>query len=220
MIKGIIFDLDGTLLNTIEDITDSINIALNEMGFIGDYTTEEMKYFVGSGVDILVQKAIAKYSTEEAKKNELKERYNFIYGKRKTIKTAPYEGTIELLKELRKKNITIALLSNKPHQDTLEVIDHYFGLENFDYPFGKREGIPTKPSPKGVFLLLDEMKLKPEEVLYIGDSDIDMKTAKNAHLTKIGVTWGFRTREELQVNDADYIIDSPNEILKILKCNC
>lgn len=217
MIKGVIFDLDGTLLNTIEDIKDSINLALNEMGLKGDYTTEEMKYFVGSGVDVLTERAIKKFHVQKERRIELKERYNYIYGKRKAIKTKPYEGISELILSLRKRHIIVALLSNKPHQDTLDVLDHYFGLQNFDFPFGKREGIPPKPNPQGVELLLETMNLKREEVIYVGDSDIDMQTARNANLTKIGVSWGFRTKQELYQNGADYIIDKPNQIIDIIE---
>lgn len=216
MYKAIIFDLDGTLLNTIEDITDSLNIALASEN-LPTHGVEETKAFVGSGVKIMVERATKGLDCTDEQKKRVLDVYMKEYAVRQSIKTCPYEGMIETLKKIRKENILIGLLSNKPHQDTLRVVEHYYGLHLFNVVLGQREGVPIKPDPTALFEIMRDLKVEPKDCIFVGDSDVDMLTATNAKIDKIGVLWGFKTRQVLQACKADYIVDNPKEILDILK---
>lgn len=215
--KAAIFDLDGTLLNTIDDITDALNIALTECG-LETITTDDAKYYTGSGVAILIERTLAKYSEEikKAKYNDLKELYCKYYDKMKSIKTRPYDGVNDLIRSLKDNGLKVAVLSNKPHNDTLGVIKQYFGEGVFDIVFGQRDGVPVKPHPQGVLDIIEILNLNKNEIMYIGDTNVDMATAKGANLFAVGVTYGFRSREELIKADADIIFDKPLEILSLL----
>jgi len=216
MFDSVIFDLDGTLLNTIDDICDSLNIALESQGF-RTYNSEETKAFVGSGVKIMVERALGLQDYDEETFEKVRATYMKEYALRQAIKTRPYEGTIDLLIELKKRGIKIGLLSNKPHQDTLRVVDFYFGLDKFDVVLGQREGIPVKPDPTALFELIDLLKTTKDKCIFVGDSDVDMMTANNGEIKKIGVLWGFRTIDVLKSKNADYIVSSADEILSIIK---
>ena len=215
--KAAIFDLDGTLLNTIEDITDALNLALTECG-LEEITTDDAKYFTGSGVAILIERTLAKYPEEvrKAKYDKLKDLYCKYYDRMKSIKTRPYDGINDLIKGLKENGLKIAVLSNKPHNDTLGVIKQYFGENVFDVVFGQREGVPVKPHPQGVLDIIDILKLDKNQIMYIGDTNVDMATAKSASLFAVGVTYGFRSRQELIEANADVIFDKPIEILSLL----
>ena len=215
MFDSVIFDLDGTLLNTIDDICDSLNIALESQGF-RTYNSEETKAFVGSGVKIMVERALGLQDYDEETFEKVRATYMKEYALRQAIKTRPYEGTIDLLIELKKKGIKIGLLSNKPHQDTLRVVDFYFGLDKFDVVLGQREGIPVKPDPTALFELIDLLKTTKDKCIFVGDSDVDMMTANNGEIKKIGVLWGFRTIETLKENNADFVVETTKEILEII----
>ncbi len=216
MVDTIIFDLDGTLLNTIDDICDSLNIALESEGY-KTYNSEETKAFVGSGVKIMVERALGNQIYTDEIFERIRQAYMKEYEVRQAIKTHPYDGIIELLVELKKMEIKIGLLSNKPHQDTLRVVEHYFGLDKFDVVLGQREGVPIKPDPTALFELIELLKTSKDNCLFVGDSDVDMKTACNGNVNKIGVLWGFRTLKDLKDNNADYIVSSPREIIEIVK---
>ena len=216
MFDSVIFDLDGTLLNTIDDICDSLNIALESQGF-RTHNSEETKAFVGSGVKIMVERALGLQNYDEDTFEKVRATYMKEYALRQAIKTRPYEGTIDLLIELKKRGIKIGLLSNKPHQDTLRVVDFYFGLDKFDVVLGQREGIPVKPDPTALFELIDLLKTTKDKCIFVGDSDVDMMTANNGEIKKIGVLWGFRTIDVLKSKNADYIVSSADEILSIIK---
>lgn len=216
MVDAIIFDLDGTLLNTIDDICDSLNIALESEGY-KTYNSEETKAFVGSGVKIMVERALGNQVYTDEIFEKIRQIYMKEYEVRQAIKTHPYDGIIELLVELKKIGIKIGLLSNKPHQDTLRVVNHYFGLDKFDVVLGQREGVPIKPDPTALFELIELLKTSKDNCLFVGDSDVDMKTASNGNVNKIGVLWGFRTLKDLKDNNADYIVSSPREIIEIVK---
>lgn len=216
MIKAVIFDLDGTLLNTIDDISDSLNIALAVNGF-SKHTVDEAKMFVGSGVDIMVRRALGKTSYKPKQFGEIKKKYMAEYTARQTRKTKVYDGLIEVIDELRRLGIKTAVLSNKPQQDTLKTVAHYFTLARFDLVFGQREGIPIKPDPTALNAMIKELGLAKEECVFVGDSDVDMKTAGNAAMKKIGVLWGFRDRPALEENKADHIIENPADIVAIVK---
>jgi len=215
-IKAVIFDLDGTLLNTIEDITDSMNASLLQQG-LQPYTVEDYKYFVGDGVDNLVKKLMKNRPGDEKVHALIKAGYMAEYAKRQHDLTKPYPGIMTLLKSLNEQGIFVNVLSNKPDPDTQSVIQFYFPKIRFTHVCGKKPGYEVKPDPRSVLEMVDQMHLSKAEVLYVGDTYTDMMTAKNAGLTSVGVLWGFRKVEELMQGDAQYIIKHPKEILTILK---
>ena len=210
MYELVIFDLDGTLLNTIDDICESINLALNENN-LPTVTLDECKYMVGSGVKVLVEKAIR--GNNDAF-DDVMNKYLYYYELKQKNKTKPYDGIKELISALNARNIKIAILSNKPHEDTLRVVDYYFGLDNFTYVLGKKVNNRPKPEIDGCKEILNALSVKGQ-VLYVGDTAIDVMTAITANFVAVGVTWGFRLKEELMA--ANYIIDEPKEILAIIE---
>lgn len=216
MTKLVIFDLDGTLLNTIDDLASSTNYALRQYGY-PEHELAQYRFFVGNGITKLIERALP----PEARKEEiiLKLRKEFVtyYQQHKTDLSSPYPGIPELLHELQQRGILLAVASNKYHQGTTELVRHFFGEKLFTVVLGQQEHIPVKPNPSIVHEILQQTRIDPSQTLYIGDSGVDMQTAKNSHLTSIGVTWGFRSRQELEENGACHIIDKPEEVLSILE---
>ena len=209
--NGVIFDLDGTLLDTISDITDAINDAIKIVD-CEKVTVDEAKYLVGSGVDNIIKRLITLRSLNESLFNELKDRYMRFYGLCKKNKTKSYEGINELLLKLKEMGVKIAVFSNKPEIDTQEVIDYYFP-NIFDYVVGKRDGVAIKPSSEGAKPILDYFNMPKDKILYIGDTQVDMETAKNIGVKSVGALWGFRTKEELVSNGASCLVNCPLEVL-------
>jgi phosphoglycolate phosphatase len=213
--KAVIFDLDGTLLNTIDDIADSMNEILKRYG-LPLHTIDEYKVFVGDGVTNLVNRSAAAASAAGYSLSQIETEYRAEYIKRQADKTMPYNGIPELLSALIERGIKVAVFSNKPHNVTLEVVARYFPEITFDAIIGQRPGYPIKPNPSGVLEILDIFGLPREEVLYVGDTGTDMQTAKAAELKAIGALWGFREKAELVENGADVLAESPLDILKYL----
>ena len=206
MYKLVIFDLDGTLLNTIDDICDSLNIALKENS-LKEVTVEECKYMVGKWVKFLIEKAInGKLNLFDSVYDSYMKNYEIL----QKNKTRPYEGINELLSTLKLKNIKMAVLSNKPHLDTLRVVNHYFGDSIFDLVIGKKPENRPKPSIDGAIELINTLGVH-SDILYVGDTAVDMQTANDSGFTSVAVTWGFRKKSELSM--ANYIVDNPFEIL-------
>ncbi|HHU56578.1 MAG TPA: HAD family hydrolase [Acholeplasmataceae bacterium] len=210
MIKLVIFDLDGTLLDTIEDITYSLNLALQDAN-LNPITVDECKYMVGSGVKVLIERAIP----NEKYYAKVYDKYMYYYEKYQKNKTKPYPFIIDTLKAIKDENLKLAVLSNKPHDDALRVVDYYFGLDKFDLVLGKKENNRRKPHIDGCLEILDTLKINNNEVLYVGDTNIDMETANNAAFIAVAVSWGFRLASELK--GYDYLIDNPKELLKIIE---
>lgn len=210
MIKLIIFDLDGTLLNTIDDIAISLNKALKYYN-LPTHDVNSVLKMVGNGADLLIQRAVKPYNDffESVKKYYLED-----YNKNCDINTKPYKGINELLINLKKKGIKIAVLSNKPHIDTMTVIEKYF-KDTFDYVIGKKDNNRIKPYSDGVNEIMNYFKIKNNNCIFIGDSEVDVETGKNAKMTTIAVTWGFRNEEQLK--GANYIVSHPSEILNIVE---
>ena len=175
MIKGIIFDLDGTLLNTIDDIADSINAVLKKHG-LPTHTVEEYKTFVGSGAKVLITSALGEKANDEKLYKEVFDEYIEYYGKHREDKTAPYAGIVEMLEKLKSK-YRLGVLSNKPHADTVPMVKAHFGDEFFDFVYGQRDGIPRKPDPTVVYKMINDMGLTVDEVMYVGDSENDVLRA-------------------------------------------
>lgn len=211
--KAIIFDLDGTLLNSLVDIADSVNFVLKKYN-LPVHSIEEYKLFIGSGIEKLVERALPDNISDENFKKYLDE-IKSVYEKNQISKTKPYDGILEMLKILNNKGVSLNILSNKPIDFTKMVVEHFLGDIKFDNVLGAREGVPKKPNPQAVSEIIDNLKLNKEEVLYVGDTGTDMQTAENAGLTSVGVLWGFRGLEELMENNADYIIEEASKIIEI-----
>lgn len=212
--KGVIFDLDGTLLNSLEDLCESVNYALNKMGY-NRRSIDEVRSFVGNGVDMLIKRALPNDSDDRVQR-ECLSIFKEYYEIHKKDKTAPYEGITELLYELKSNGISMAIVSNKYDLAVKELNKEIFG-NLISTAIGTNEKIKKKPHTDGIMMALKELGLTESEVIYVGDSDVDMMTAHNAGVDVIGVTWGFRDRELLEKMKANYITDNPIEIVKIIK---
>ena len=214
--KACIFDLDGTLTNTLESMTYSVNLTLEEMG-LSKITKDQCRLFVGNGARVLMEKSLkAAGDTDASRIEEGMEIYGRIFDQNCTYHVTPYEGIPEMLKALKDKGIHLAVLSNKPDRQTVKVVKAIFGEELFDYAQGQKEGIRRKPEPDGVWYLMEQMHVSKEECLYIGDSEVDAATGRNAGLKTIGVLRGFRDRKTLETAGADDLIDRPDELLQFV----
>ena len=214
--KACIFDLDGTLTNTLESMTYSVNLTLEEMG-LSKITKDQCRLFVVNGARVLMEKSLkAAGDTDASRIEEGMEIYGRIFDRNCTYHVTPYEGIPEMLKALKDKGIHLAGLSNKPDRQTVKVVKAIFGEELFDYAQGQKEGIRRKPEPDGVWYLMEQMHVSKEECLYIGDSEVDAATGRNAGLKTIGVLWGFRDRKTLETAGADDLIDRPDELLQFV----
>lgn len=214
--KACIFDLDGTLTNTLESMTYSVNLTLEEMG-LSKITKDQCRLFVGNGARVLIEKSLkAAGDTDALRIEEGMEIYGRIFDRNCTYHVTPYEGIPEMLKALKDKGIQLAVLSNKPDRQTVKVVKAIFGEELFDYAQGQKEGIRRKPEPDGVWYLMEQMHVSKEECLYIGDSEVDAATGRNAGLKTIGVLWGFRDRKTLETAGVDDLIDRPDELLQFV----
>lgn len=214
--KACIFDLDGTLTNTLESMTYSVNLTLEEMG-LSKITKDQCRLFVGNGARVLIEMSLkAAGDTDASRIEEGMEIYGRIFDRNCTYHVTPYEGIPEMLKALKDKGIQLAVLSNKPDRQTVKVVKAIFGEELFDYAQGQKEGIRRKPEPDGVWYLMEQMHVSKEECLYIGDSEVDAATGRNAGLKTIGVLWGFRDRKTLETAGVDDLIDRPDELLQFV----
>ena len=213
MTKLCIFDLDGTVLDTVHTIAYYGNYALSKHG-IEPIEDKEYNYFAGNGAVNLIKRALKFRNclTDEVFEKVFKD-YNTAYNADTSYLTAPFEGIKETLDAIKAQGIKMAILSNKPHFATCGVINSLFGAGYFDCVYGQRESVPIKPDPTAVYEIIEECGVKPEDCLYIGDTGTDMKTGKNANLYTVGVTWGFRGKDELLEGGADIIIDKPVQLL-------
>lgn len=211
-IKAVIFDLDGTLLNTLDDLADSVNRTMQKFGF-KTRSIDEIRKFVGNGVGLLIKRSMPEKEEEHFEK--CLEMFRADYSANMRNKTAPYEGIVELLKELRKKNLKIAVVSNKFDGAVKELCDFYF-KDLIDKPVGESEKVRKKPAPDSVLNVLDYFNITNNEAIYVGDSDVDIDTAKNAKVKSVGVTWGFRSEDLLKEHGAEYIVNEPCEILELI----
>ena len=216
MKKAVIFDLDGTLADTIASITYCGNLALSRFG-LSSFGEEDYKHFVGDGAAMLIRRALLAAGDERLEHfDEVYEAYLEIFAKDCMYQVKPYEGICALLEELKRLSVRIAVLSNKPDADSRRVVDELFGKEYFDFVQGQREDIPRKPDPAGVYRIMEAFGLPAGDFLYVGDSGVDMKTGRAAGIFTVGVLWGFRDREELVENGADAVISKPLELLSHL----
>lgn len=217
-LKGLIFDLDGTLANTIEDLADSMNRILSSQGF-PIHSCDAYRYFVGAGVRNLVLRALP----EDKQHDEVIDRcYNLMisdYNQNCFIKTRLYDGIIEVIDQLRSRGIKLAVFSNKVDDITIRFVEKLIGIEKFEIVIGSKPSIPLKPDPTGALLISNHLEIAPENIGYIGDSGTDMITANRAGMFAIGALWGFRTKEELLSNGAKLVLNNPLEILEMDEWN-
>lgn len=214
--KACIFDLDGTLTNTLESMTYSVNLTLKEMG-LSQITKDQCRMFVGNGARVLIEESLKVSGDPKASRiEEGMKIYGRIFDQNCTYHVTLYEGIPEMLKALKDRGIHLAVLSNKPDRQTVKVVKEIFGDNIFDYAQGQKDGIRRKPAPDGVWYLMEQMQVSKEECLYIGDSEVDAATGKNAGLKTIGVLWGFWDRKTLETAGADHLIERPEELLQFV----
>lgn len=215
MYKACIFDLDGTLCDSVESIAYCGNQALRELG-LREGTLEDYKRFVGDGVDVLMQRLLRFGGDEEYTHfEELKKRYMEYFREGCMYHVVPYPGMTEALEKLKAQGAKLAVLSNKPHANTKDVIETVFGTGYFDYILGQSERFPRKPDPSAARYIAQELGALPEECLYIGDTGTDMQTGTAAGMYTIGVLWGFRGQQELEEKGADQVIAHPSRLPEI-----
>lgn len=207
---AVLFDLDGTLNNTLEDIAVAMNRALALHGLPG-WETDEYKYLVGNGVKVLAQRAVR---DRQDRAGAVGAEYQRYYEAHSTVHTAPYPGIPELLHVLTAEGKKLCVLSNKPDADTKKVIAHFYPGIPFDAIQGQVPDIPVKPDPAGALAIAEKLGIPPERFLYLGDTKVDMSCAVRAGMYPVGVLWGFRTAEELTENGAKLLIKEPMELMK------
>lgn len=213
MKHAVIFDLDGTLLNTLGDLRAATNHALEVRG-LPPHSMEEIRQFIGNGIRLLICRAMPE-GTPEAEIDAALDDFKAYYAAHIHDRTVPYDGIPQLLTALRKRGIKVAVLSNKIDSASQQLIEYFFPGKT-DVVFGEHVGVPRKPDPTSCRMVIQQLGVQPEQVLYVGDSGTDMQTAKNAGLYAVGVTWGFRSKEVLLENGADVLVHRPEQILQIL----
>lgn len=213
MRKLAIFDLDGTLVDSLSSIADACNKALTRNG-LDKRNLDEYKYFAGDGALELVKRAVyVSGDTNYEKLDDVFNSYKEIFEKDCTIGVKPFDEINNLLDELKKRNVKLAVLTNKPHNRALDVVAKVFGENFFDEILGYKDEETKKPNPYGALKICEKLGVEPKDCVYIGDTDTDVKTGINANMYTVGVTWGFRDREELIENNAHLVIDSPLELI-------
>lgn len=222
-LKAIIFDLDGTLLDSLQDIAESMNKALAASGF-AEHPIEDYKGFVGNGLNELTKSVLPPDKRTEKQIHAIAEKFWYAYEESWFLHTKPYPGIMYLIQLCVARKIKVAILSNKVHYFTKKMIRHYFrgvminhGKNPFGIYSGEQPDKPIKPDPTRALELADRLKVQPECIALLGDSPIDIQTAKNAGMISIGAAWGFRPRKELEAAGADLIFDQPTDLSKYLE---
>lgn len=222
MYRACIFDLDGTLASTLNSIAYFANSALERCGY-PRIQNEKYRYLVGNGADKLMNNMLTAvcgaqgYPQSEVQK--IRSIYDALYERNPTYAVENYDGVHEMLETLKKTGAKLAVLSNKPDNCAKAVAHALFGDGIFDLVYGQRAGVARKPSPEGALVIAKELEIPPQECLYIGDTNTDMKTGAAAGMDTVGVLWGFRDEQELRDNHAKYIVERPEQIYEIVACS-
>lgn len=231
--KAVIFDMDGTVLDTTVDLRNALNHALKANGHQSEYTVDHIKFFFGSGIEVAVKRALAvqngmnydelevigtpkdNLSFDKKEVSKVQKEFKKYYLKHCADNTGPYAGILELLEELKKRGLQCAVVSNKPHDAVVKLSEDYF-RGAFEYVIGETETIKRKPAPDMLLKIVKDLNIKKEEVLYVGDSEIDILCAKNSGIKCLAVTWGFRSKKFLTEHHPDYVIDRPEDLLEVI----
>jgi len=213
--KAVCFDLDGTLLDTLDDLAYCANKILSERGY-PIHHVDAFRYFVGDGAKMLMTRVLPEEARNETLIGECRRDFETVYRECWNRHTVPYQDILELLNALTKRKLKLAVLSNKPQEFTVLTVEHFLHNCNFDLILGQREGVPKKPDPAGMLEISKHLQVSSEDFLYLGDTATDMKTAVAAGCYPVGVLWGFRTEKELKNNGAEAIIKKPLDVLDLL----
>ena len=215
MFKGVIFDLDGTLVNSLEDISNAINTVLKKHNF-PTHSIETCQSYIGHGVRDLVVKALPEENKNEEWIDRCFHEMIAIYSEKCTIKTTMYAGISDLLDELTARNLKLAVFSNKADELTKKVVKAVFSKWNFEVVEGLKVEALKKPNPTVALEISKKLAIPAEQLIFVGDTDVDILTAKNSGMHPVGVVWGYRTKEELILSGAKYILENPLDLIKIL----
>lgn len=208
MYKAVIFDLDGTLTDTLADIAAAMNRALR-LHDLPEWQQDAYRYLVGNGAKVLSERCVR---DRQELAPAVRQTYQSYYKAHNLVRTCPYDGVPEMLAALADHGLRLAVLSNKPDADTKAVVRHFFPDVPFAVIRGQVEGVPVKPDPAGALAVAAELGVQPPECLYLGDTDVDMRTAAAAGMYAIGALWGFRTAEELQSSGARFLAETPTDV--------
>jgi len=214
--RSIIFDLDGTLLNTLEDIGDSVNRMLTEIGFPG-HSLDDYRRFIGNGLKKLVERALPVAGRSAEMVDASVRRAREIYWENWNVKTRPYDGIGDMLEQLNRKGTPLAVLSNKPHDFTVRYVDAYLGRSNFKVVMGQSDRFPVKPDPTSALEIARLIDLPPSAFFFVGDSNADVQAATSAGMHSVGVGWGFRGPRELVENGCRTLVNHPLEIVDLIR---
>ena len=214
--KAVLFDLDGTLLDTLDDLADSANRVLAEMQ-MPEHPVDAYRYFVGDGMMTLLKRILPEGKRDNETLGRIAKAFRHDYGNNWAVKSRPYEGIGQMLTGLKEKGLQLAILSNKPQDFTQLCVEKLLGDFSLNPILGQREGVAKKPDPAGALEVAELLNIAPEQFLYLGDTSIDMHTAKSAGMCAVGALWGFRTEEELRTSGADHLVQSPVDLLELLK---
>lgn len=215
-IQAAIFDLDGTLLDTLSDIAHAMNGVLAARG-LPEHPVEAYRRMVGSGLEVLVRRAVpAEVARSRAVVANLTEELHEAYAREPAARTRPYEGIPILLEDVRARGVSMAVLSNKSDELVQDIVAGFFPPDLFEVVQGMRDDVPPKPDPTSARAIAARMGVDPAEVVYLGDSDIDMHTARNAGMTAVGAAWGFRGEAELRDAGAQIVIDAPGDLVGVI----
>jgi phosphoglycolate phosphatase len=212
--KAFIFDLDGTLIDSLADIAESINRMLDTRGY-PRCQQEVFKQMVGDGMEKLVERALPEDVRNEALIKVCVEEYRAHYDTLWNAQTRPYPGIVEMLRTLQARGMKLGVISNKAHRFTVPMTEHFFGADVFDHILGQRTEVPRKPAPDGAHEMATFLGLRTDEMAYVGDSGIDMQFAKSSGMRAVGVRWGFRSEAELIECGADVLLSSPAELFNL-----
>lgn len=212
--KAVIFDLDGTLLDTLEDIADTANTILHHHGF-SSHSYASYKKFVGGGLENLID-SITPEKTDSKVKQSCIALFREEYRKNWNNKSRPYNGIQQMVTELQQADLRLSILSNKPHDFTLDCANHFFSPGTFNLIIGQQKELQPKPAPDGALFIAEKLKLSPNKFVFVGDSDVDMITGQKAGMTSIGVLWGFRTEDELDRSGAEFVATSASDLSDII----